>query len=161
MHSRTEITDLARAANQLPLVIVLHTSVGRFNVVHAELLKRSPCYMYYVPVTDSDIDNWTFSDTATDSMMWGRRIYSSPPVQSTLDGYQSPTDLSPTFVGHTVVSSVKIKSRQIFIDGGAVFGRWPEVQTATMMMAEPVAGLLHVTSTISKVTETIPMNFRI
>lgn len=148
-YDRTDMKSLAIDLNRLLVVIVVGNGEDRFNIVHAEMTKRNNS-MTYVPVTDMDIDNWTFDSWETDSLMWGRVMYynnsrNTPEGKREPKGnycYQDMDKLSLTFVGHTPVPNVMRLQQQVYIDGGLVFQR-PFSTSARLYIAEPNANVVH------------------
>lgn len=149
-YDRDQIKSLAIDLDRLPIVIVVGNGKNRFNIVHAEMLKRNQS-MTYVAATDMDIDNWTFDLWERTDLMWGRVMYSN--LSRTVDGrrvptqgkpylYQDPEQLSLTFVGHTPVPNVLRLSQQVYIDGGLVFQKLYST-TARLYIAEPNANVIH------------------
>lgn len=124
---KTEMHDLAGALDTLPLVIVVGEGAERFNIVHAELIHRTPAPFdtgMRIAVTDEMIDNWVFSEGEEYGMVWGRTIISNghpsfPPPAHQL--WHDLSGMSLTFVGHTPVRDTVMCQRQMYIDNGAVF----------------------------------------
>lgn len=145
--SQADLEDIADGFNQLPYVIVFETAAGRFNVAHAEIVKRVNGYA--VAASDTDIDDWTFDDNDLDSMVWGRTIIMSP--ASAASKYQS-RELSPTFVGHSVLTNMVVRERQIYLDGGAVFGlrNHDHTDTFSMRLADATNNQLYTYNTETK-----------
>lgn len=92
----------------LPYIVVVGNGINRFNIVHAE-------FTFAPDISDEDIDNMTFDEYRCESMLWGRDI---------IQGHPAPHSdaLSTTYVGHTPLDHVQKIGKQIYIDGGIVFG---------------------------------------
>lgn len=92
----------------LPYVITVGDGTNRFNIVHAE-------FTFAPDISDKDIDLLDFDEYASESLLWGRDI---------IQGHPAPhsEQLSTTYVGHTPLDDVMKIGKQVFIDGGIVFG---------------------------------------
>jgi serine/threonine protein phosphatase 1 len=118
------LVDLSDRFLELPLIISVGKGKHRFNIVHAELNKRSPDYSKFV--CDKDIDNWTFNEKEIEDMTWGREMVT---MRSThgylLQDSKDPTmklqsdKLSITYCGHSGVPQKPCRiEQQIFLDTG-------------------------------------------
>ncbi|MNK14272.1 Serine/threonine-protein phosphatase 1 [compost metagenome] len=92
----------------LPYIITVGDGTNRFNIVHAELT-------FAPDISDKDVDEMTFDEYRCDSMLWGRDIVQGHPAPHS-------ENLSTTYVGHTPLNEVNKIGKQIYIDGGIVFG---------------------------------------
>lgn len=109
---------MAAVCNQLPLAIVVGEGADRFNVLHAEFYG-----------SDADIDHGVFSRDMQQAMLWGRDLISG-------FGVETP-DLSTTYVGHTIVDTVRRIGSHVFIDTGSCR------PGGTLTMIEPATGRTH------------------
>jgi serine/threonine protein phosphatase 1 len=116
------LKDIAYLQQKLPLVISVGEGDSRFNIVHAELIKKSNTL-----VTNADIDNWTFSEDEEESMVWGRAIARGwNKSASDVKRHQSE-ELSKTYVGHTAFKPRPVQiEQQVFLDTGCVSGLSPK-----------------------------------
>ncbi|MCK9371208.1 metallophosphoesterase [Candidatus Dojkabacteria bacterium] len=122
--------DIAILQRDLPLIISVGEGSERFNIVHAEITKKST----QRPATNNDINNWTFTSTEEDDLLWGRNIIGSrtdPFSHKLQDNEEGPVyqsdDLSVTYVGHSIVHHrPKRIQQQIFIDTGCFNGLRPK-----------------------------------
>lgn len=124
------VHDMAADLKQLPLVISVGEGKDRFNIVHAELIKDSTHRGVHGAtefITDADLDTWNITANTEYDMIWGRNIYYSQCDNlerllpcNPLRKHQSlfHKDLSPTYVGHTIVNKPIQIFGQIFIDTG-------------------------------------------
>ena len=125
--------DIALRFKELPLVISVGKGADRFNIVHAEIIRNSPDFS--IMATDQDIDDWTFSKTDMNDMLWGRTIVgtrTSPMSYLLVDQkplsleFQTP-ELSQTYCGHSIVPFRPVSiQRQIYLDTGCVNGLLPK-----------------------------------
>lgn len=106
----------------LPYIIVVGNGTNRFNIVHAE--------MTFTPdISDADLDSLEWDEYASESLIWGRDI---------IQGHPAPhsENLSTTYVGHTPLENVVTIGKQVYIDGGIVFGD-------KLHVVEHKSGVLH------------------
>jgi serine/threonine protein phosphatase 1 len=119
----TELRIAAEKMDTLPLIITVGDGPDRFNVVHADLVKKVPQMLYGVhagvpiPVTDKIIDRWQFSANDEEDFIWGRSVIA--PVPDYL--WHDENFMSLTFVGHTPQREVKRAQQQIYLDLGGVY----------------------------------------
>lgn len=122
-----ERKELGELAAMLPFIIAVGEGEDRFNIVHAE-------FTFAPDITDEMIDNYDFSKNtwfSGEPMIWGRDIIQGHPAP------HDPDKMSLTFVGHTPLQFDPMQiGRQIYIDGGAVFGN-------RMFIAEPGKQVIH------------------
>lgn len=92
----------------LPYIITVGEGEDRFNIVHAE-------FKFTPDVSDEDVDNVEFDSYDSEWMIWGRDI---------INGHPAPhsENLSTTYVGHTPLENIAFIGKQVYIDGGYVFG---------------------------------------
>jgi serine/threonine protein phosphatase 1 len=102
---------LIRFKDKFPLVIVVGEGEDRFNVVHAEF------YSGKRPLSNKDIDDWTFTPEEINNMIWGRTLIQYATSNDHLFQY----NMSTTYVGHTPTRAVLTSQSQIFIDQGCCF----------------------------------------
>lgn len=123
------LEDIAKQFTNLPLVISVGNAENRFNIVHAELLRIDLLSHTFIPVSDSDIDNWTFHQLDEYDMKWGRRMidmrnptgHSSKLQDINASNFFQSDKLSTTYCGHSIVPHRPIQiEKQIFLDTGAV-----------------------------------------
>lgn len=108
----------------MPNIIVVGDDADRFNIVHAEIIKRdvSNGHPERIPVTDKMIDSYAFSEDDIDNQLWGRNLYDTKVYR--FPNYPRCHDenfMSMTFCGHTTVEATQRVEQQIFLDGGGVF----------------------------------------
>lgn len=154
-----KLGDYARdMAQKLPLVIVVGHGEDRFNIVHAELVKRVIINMHpeRVLVTDQMIDAWEFDHTVEQDMIWGRILHTQT-QNEILPSYPAchhPTELSLTYVGHTPMDRPIQIERHIYIDGGGVFqtcpNRWLTNDNNNLTFADPYSKMFYIYSTVTK-----------
>ena len=111
----------------MPNIIVVGDDADRFNIVHAEIIKRdvSNGHPERIPVTDKMIDLYEFSEDDIDNQLWGRNLYDTKMYR--FPNYPRCHDenfMSLTFCGHTTVEATQRVEQQVFLDGGAVFANW-------------------------------------
>lgn len=106
---------------RLPYVISIGKNEYKHYIVHAEILENQKS------VTEEIIDNWSFSDPqkAYHRAVWGRTLWLSF-LQDRKIKRAHASDLPLLYSGHTIVSSPTQVSRQIYLDGGAYLGFYPE-----------------------------------
>lgn len=111
--SDAQLSKWASKLNQLPFVIAVGSGECRFNVLHAEFFG-----------TDDEIDAGSVDPSADDAaILWGRSLISGYGLSKagtalTAAGFKQP-GLSTTYVGHTIVPTVKRIGSHVFIDTGA------------------------------------------
>lgn len=106
------LEDIANDLNKLPLIISVGEHPDRFNVIHADIFSRAS------HVSDSDIDNWTFSDMEENYLLWSRNVHSSCRISDYELNKVHSEKLSITYCGHTPVLEPCYVQRQLFIDTG-------------------------------------------
>ena len=111
----------------MPNIIVVGDDADRFNIVHAEIIKRdvSNGHPERIPVTDKMIDLYEFSEDDIDNQLWGRNLYDTKMYK--FPNYPRCRDenfMSLTFCGHTTVEATQRNEQQVFLDGGGVFNKW-------------------------------------
>lgn len=92
----------------LPYVIVVGDGTNRFNIVHAE-------FTFAPDIADEDIDVLEWDEYGSASLIWGRDLIQGNPATHS-------EEMSVTYVGHTPLDNVKRVGKQVYIDGGLVFG---------------------------------------
>ena len=115
-----ELEALATKLNELPLVIVVGKGANRFNIVHAEFYRVGAAPLGFQPtllnISNSDIDNWTFTPKEEERMLWGRNL-----IRTTTFDPNPQLYLSPTFVGHTPLSRMLRCFQHYYIDTACVY----------------------------------------
>jgi serine/threonine protein phosphatase 1 len=158
-----QVNSLAEDVAKLPIVITVGDGESRFNIVHAELTKRITVedYRYaYVPVTNEDIDGWTFGIDDEFSLLWGRTMVRDRNIYQPLDVTKRfhSEELSITYVGHSVLADVVQIEKQVYLDLGAVFSYVePITPSSSITIAEPKVGVLYKFSTATKEMQTITL----
>lgn len=146
-HEEWQLKDIAGDMRaKMPCVITVGEGEDRFNVVHAEFLKQRMDSMYVKhrhPVTNADIDDWTFDDDDVGNMLWGWGLINEPNRSSFKfehKRYHDPS-LSITYVGHSTVTAPLQRERQIFLDGGATYHYYNNdgKKQDSLIIAEPYA----------------------
>lgn len=163
--SPMKLGDYARdMKKKMPLVIVVGDGAERFNIVHAEIVKREIINGHHerIQVTNQMIDEWGFTTYDEETMMWGR-IMSSQIENEMLPVYtrcHHPDDMSPTYVGHTPMDRPVQIEKQIYIDGGGVFqecpNRWLTNDKNNLTFADPYAKVFYIYSVITKTILELP-----
>jgi serine/threonine protein phosphatase 1 len=125
-HTKAELIKISKDLKQLPYIISVGDGDTRFNIVHAEIVFDA--YKYPRELSDNIIDDWSFSQSEMDSMLWGGSIRHTYKNNITTK-YKLQSDmLSITYCGHTPVLNTPIQhERQIYLDTGYVFGGKPFV----------------------------------
>lgn len=141
-HEDWVLKDLAKdIQSMMPYIIVVGEGEDRFNIVHADLHMCRIVDMHpsRQMVTDEDIDVWNFGSDDIDRMLWGwglvKEIHPKP-FGFEYVRYHHPTKLSTTYVGHSTLAGPMQVEKQIYLDGGAVYGD-------NMFIAEPYAQVIH------------------
>lgn len=151
---------------KMPLVIVVGEGEDRFNIVHAELVRRDVIngHPERIQVTDQMIDDWEFTTYGEENMMWGR-IISNQIENELLPVYtrcHHPTDLSITYVGHTPMDRPVQIERHIYIDGGGVYQECPNRHLTNdknnLTFADPYAKVFHIYSVVTRTITTVPFS---
>jgi serine/threonine protein phosphatase 1 len=133
-----ERVALAELLNQLPYIITVGEGAERFNICHAEMV-------FSPDITDEQIDAYQVQSGAIggsalrwgEPLIWGRDIIQGHPAPHT-------DKMSLTYVGHTPVMDEPILiGRQLYIDGGAVFGQKMYVADHQAKQIHVFAGNLH------------------
>ncbi len=122
------IQDLAKSFSDLPLIISIGNGEKRVNIVHAELKRMISISHTFSPVTNDDIDNWTFNELDVHDMLWGRTLVDirTPKrswIMQDIDAKKPfhSDKLSPTYVGHSIVPFRPVQvEQQIYLDTGMV-----------------------------------------
>lgn len=133
----------------MPNIIVVGDGVDRFNIVHAEIIKRdvSNGHPERIPVTDKMIDSYAFSEDDIDNQLWGRNLYDTKIYH--YPDYPRCHDenfMSLTFCGHTTVESTQRIEQQVFLDGGGVFSSYHCQLTAkwnALTMVDPYRRIVY------------------
>jgi len=154
-------SELFPVAEQLRDTIPYVISVGeendpqRFYIVHAELTKIDISNNVHPEphiVQDHDITNWMFTDRDISAMMWGRQIFQSPQLSTSLLG---TPDLPLLYVGHPrPITPHKIEG-QVYIDQGACYQYYPRgdlVLTPGLTIVDPYEKIFHIYNIASKTT---------
>lgn len=155
------LIDIAKRFETLPLIISVGEKENRFNIVHAELIPADHRSL----ISDSDIDNWTFNPNQIDNMLWGREIVNrktgklSDCIGDITNNKQS-NELSPTFVGHSVVKFHPIQcEQQIYIDTGAVYSLHnPKPEQYPLTIASPQEQIFYIYTYPWKTVTKLPFN---
>lgn len=118
-YSSEHLQSLAKGFKELPLVITVGEGDARFNIVHAEFaLSNNPFTTMPKLINDQDIDQWTFTATDEDRMLWGRSLIRNTDPN---DPHSHGEGLSPTYVGHTPTREILYCQKQMYIDTGCVY----------------------------------------
>lgn len=129
-----KLLKYAQTLNELPLLISVDESedntTPRFNVCHAELIKYNQ-YGQRILITNSMLDKWEINAQQEQYMLWGRSMIDNHYnvaqhcYNSIEKKHHHMTDLSHTFVGHTIPQTGKpIQLEQhIYLDTGASMGK--------------------------------------
>ena len=133
----------------MPNIIVVGDDADRFNIVHAEIIKRdvSNGHPERIPVTDKMIDSYAFSEDDIDNQLWGRNLYDTKVYR--FPNYPRCHDenfMSMTFCGHTTVEATQRVEQQIFLDGGGVFAGYHCQLTApwnALTIADPYRRIVY------------------
>ncbi len=96
------LREYARIIKSLPIAISVGSGETRFNVIHAEFYG-----------TDEELDKGEFDHRTIQTMLWSRSGWYNIGTPLNLPG------LSPTFCGHTILSTITKNGSLIGIDCGA------------------------------------------
>lgn len=99
-----KLSSYADLVRDLPLVISIHSDLGRVNLLHAEFFG-----------TDEDLDAGNYSEKIQQQLLWGRQLISNPKE------FRALSQISKTYCGHSVVKTPIKIGAQIYIDTGAGF----------------------------------------
>lgn len=133
LRAGSPLQDLVGVLANLPLLLVVGKGkAGRYNVVHAEL----PAGMQ-----DADVDALVSETTGAlqDILIWSRRIMGKEPW----DGLPSRNGLSPTYCGHTVSATVRMRDGHICLDTGACLPHFNALRRGEgfgLSIANPASG---------------------
>jgi serine/threonine protein phosphatase 1 len=130
-----KVPELASTLESVPLIRTIGSSedATRFHVLHGDLHLRNTTVL-----TDAELDtiatdlpeeeivlegsDITVKDF-TQHLTWSRRLLKNPGHYENLSTLQI---LSPTYVGHSIVRSLRMVASHIYIDGGAYLPRGNE-----------------------------------
>lgn len=131
-----ERKSIAKQFSKLPYIITVGEGAKRFNICHAE--------MTFAPdITDEMIDAHVVREDMHSSwgepLIWGRDIIQGHPAPHT-------NKMSLTYVGHTPLDQEPmIVGRQLYLDGGAVFGKKMYIASHSEKVVHVFSGNLHTT----------------
>lgn len=145
---KAALKSISKKLEQLPYVITVGEGANRFNIVHGELkffvtndegaYERGESFYKRVPVTDAIIDQWLFTRSQMDDMLWGRTIISNGNEDISKvkphEFWHDMEKMSLTFVGHTPVAYPVQVQRQVYIDTGAVYHHTSKNQSERNML---------------------------
>lgn len=115
---------LAEEVNKLPLVIVVGAEdpATRFNIVHSEIITKYTGTSMSTFISDDMLDYLQFDDNQTDSILWGRTLFSTVLRSEQAlhrTGYiRGQEQLSLTYCGHTIVPHPTRVGSHLNIDTG-------------------------------------------
>jgi serine/threonine protein phosphatase 1 len=108
-------------AEDLPMILVVGEGENRFQVIHADLIRRGSKTAETTVWLDSDSDCWLAEDaipvSVEDSLLYSRSLMASDRVRQGNARFQP--GLSPTFCGHTYAARPRQALSHICLDTGA------------------------------------------
>lgn len=126
----------------LPIAIVVGEGANRFNIIHAQ-----PPIDSYGRTSDLHIDGIKGAKL-DDDMLWARTIYYYP------THVQFDEDMSPTYVGHSPVSTLVRAGPVYFLDRGAHGAT--KTPKCSLALACPVDGVIYEYSPLNNTLTSTP-----